>query len=89
VFVDDGADTGASDSSRQFAALGGAMAACLRTSPAFLSLVKLECRDAKLARGGTGKAESPCDADTAFQSSDANLAKLGAVATVDHADEHS
>ena len=49
----------------------------------------MECRDAKLARGGTGEAESPCDPGTMFQTADANLAKLGTVAAVDHTNKHS
>jgi hypothetical protein len=83
------AATGTRGSGRQFAALGGAKTACIRTSPAWLSLVRAECGDAKLARGRASEAQCSRDPGTAFQTSDANLAQLGTIAAVDHTNEHS
>ena len=49
----------------------------------------MECRDAKLARGGAGAAKGVRDPGTMFQTADANLAQLGTVAAVDHTNKHS
>jgi hypothetical protein len=73
----------------QFAALDGATTARLHTSPAWLSVVSTECRDAKVARGGAGEAQRARDPGTAFQSSDANLTKFRAIAAVNHANKHN
>ena len=87
--MDETAAAVARDSGRHFAALGGAKTACIRTSPAWLSLVRAECGDAKLARGRASEAQCSRDPGTAFQTSDANLAQLGTVAAVDHTNKHS
>jgi hypothetical protein len=76
-------------SARQFATFGGATAACIRTSRAWLSLVRAESRDAKLAGGGAGEAERARDPGTPFQAPDANLAKFRTIAAIDDTDEHS
>jgi hypothetical protein len=87
--LDEAAAALARDSRRQISALGSAPVACIRTSPAWLSLVGTECRNAKLTRGRAGEAKGARDPGTAFQTSDANLAQLRTVATVDHTNEHS
>ncbi len=74
---------------REFAALGGASAAGLDAIPARSRVTQTKCRDAQVARGGAREAQGAGHAGAAFQPTDAKLTQIGAVAAVDHTDEHA
>jgi hypothetical protein len=49
----------------------------------------LKCRDTQVARGGASDTEGACHAAIGFQGSNAELAQIGTIAAINHANEHS